>query len=138
LTPWGQLFVEVILPLLGHHSSLSAAARFVMNSSQLLRGIARLDLDGHELPPTPAPSTPNGGRRYALATELVYTDGDDQHNSSSVPIYQVRPHYLPPHPPLHLAKSIEHEKLNFGLGDLWGEGTDSYIQANIRQRRRRV
>jgi hypothetical protein len=102
--------LEVVFHLLDHHPSFSSAAlRFVMNSSQLLRGIARLDLDGHELPPTPAPSTPNGGRRYALATELVYTDGDDQHNSSSVPIYQVRSHYLLFHSPLHLAQSIEHK-----------------------------
>lgn len=50
-----------------------------------LRGI---DLDGHDLPPSPAPSSPRNGRRYALATELVYTEGSDQYNASSVPIYQ--------------------------------------------------
>lgn len=49
----------------------------------------QLDLEGHNLPPSPAPSTPRNGRRYALATELVYTEGNDQYNSSSVPIYQV-------------------------------------------------
>lgn len=49
------------------------------------------DLDGHDLPPSPAPSTPrNGGRKYALATELVYTESNDQYNAASVPIYQVR------------------------------------------------
>ncbi|CRK33450.1 hypothetical protein BN1708_001128 [Verticillium longisporum] len=49
----------------------------------------RLDLDGHDLPPSPAPSSPrNGRRRYALATELVYTETNDQYGSSSIPIYQ--------------------------------------------------
>lgn len=47
-----------------------------------------IDLDGHHLPPSPAPSSPRNGRRYALATELVYTEGSDQYNASSVPIYQ--------------------------------------------------
>lgn len=47
------------------------------------------DLDGHDLPPSPAPSSPRSGRKYALATELVYTEGSDQYNASSVPIYQV-------------------------------------------------
>jgi hypothetical protein len=50
----------------------------------------QLDLDGNDLPPSPAASTPRGDRRrYALATELVYTEGTDQYNSSSMPIYQV-------------------------------------------------
>ncbi|PHH58880.1 hypothetical protein CDD81_4186 [Ophiocordyceps australis] len=41
------------------------------------------------LPPSPAPSSPRGGRRkYALATELVYTEAKDQYGASSVPIYQ--------------------------------------------------
>ncbi|KAL1954415.1 hypothetical protein VTO42DRAFT_1185 [Malbranchea cinnamomea] len=47
-----------------------------------------VDLAGHNLPPSPAPSSPRTGRRYALATELVYTEGNDQFKSSSVPIYQ--------------------------------------------------
>jgi hypothetical protein len=47
------------------------------------------DIDGHDLPPSPAPSTPRNGRKYALMTELVYTEGTDQYNASSVPIYQV-------------------------------------------------
>ncbi|KAK7522511.1 cystathionine beta-lyase-like protein [Phyllosticta citriasiana] len=47
-----------------------------------------VDLDGHNLPPSPAPSSPHNGRKYALATELVYTEGNDQYNSSSMPIYQ--------------------------------------------------
>lgn len=49
----------------------------------------QIDIDGHDLPPSPAPSSPRTGRRYALATELVYTEGGDQYNASSVPIYQV-------------------------------------------------
>jgi hypothetical protein len=48
-----------------------------------------LDLDGHDLPPSPAPSTPRNGRKYALMTELVYLESNDQYNASSVPIYQV-------------------------------------------------
>ncbi|KAK4134150.1 cystathionine beta-l [Trichocladium antarcticum] len=49
----------------------------------------RVDVDGHALPPSPAPSSPlSGRRRYALATELVYTESKDQYGSSSIPIYQ--------------------------------------------------
>jgi len=48
-----------------------------------------LDVDGHCLPPSPAPSSPRNGRKYALMTELVYTESSDQYNASSVPIYQV-------------------------------------------------
>lgn len=47
----------------------------------------KLDLDN--MPPSPAPSSPRTGRKYALATELVYTEGTDQYGASSVPIYQV-------------------------------------------------
>ncbi|KNG52040.1 cystathionine beta-lyase [Stemphylium lycopersici] len=47
-----------------------------------------LDIDGHNLPPSPAPSSPRNGRKYALMTELVYTESSDQYNASSVPIYQ--------------------------------------------------
>ncbi|ROT34819.1 cystathionine beta-lyase [Sodiomyces alkalinus F11] len=52
--------------------------------------LKRLDLDGHEMPPSPAPSSPRTGgrRRYALATELVYTETKDQYGASSIPIYQ--------------------------------------------------
>jgi hypothetical protein len=53
------------------------------------------DIDGHDLPPSPAPSTPRNGRKYALMTELVYTESSDQYNASSVPIYQVHGHSLP-------------------------------------------
>ncbi|KAF2665685.1 cystathionine beta-l [Microthyrium microscopicum] len=50
--------------------------------------VQKFDLDGHDLPPSPASSSPRNGRKYALATELVYTEHNDQYNSSSVPIYQ--------------------------------------------------
>lgn len=53
------------------------------------KNISKLDIDGHDLPPSPAPSSPRDGKRYALATELVYTEGTDQYHSSSQPIYQV-------------------------------------------------
>lgn len=52
------------------------------------KAMKHLDLDGHDLPPSPAPSSPSNGKKYALATELVYTESNDQYNSSSVPIYQ--------------------------------------------------
>jgi cystathionine beta-lyase len=61
------------------------SSKFQTKDKTTLRGV---DLDGHDLPPSPAPSTPHNGRRYALATELVFTEGGDQYNSSSVPIYQ--------------------------------------------------
>jgi len=57
-------------------------------SAKLKSTLHGIDLDGHDLPPSPAPSSPRNGRRYALATELVYTEGSDQYNASSVPIYQ--------------------------------------------------
>lgn len=55
---------------------------------KLGKAFTAIDLDGHNLPPSPAPSTPRNGRKYALATELVYTEGTDQYNASSTPIYQ--------------------------------------------------
>jgi cystathionine beta-lyase len=58
------------------------------SSNPIAKAMKTLDLDGHDLPPSPAPSTPTNGRKYALATELVYTESNDQFNSSSVPIYQ--------------------------------------------------
>ena len=50
--------------------------------------LSQTDLDCHNLPPSPAPSTPRYGRKFALATELVYTDSKDQYGASSIPIYQ--------------------------------------------------
>ena len=60
------------------------------SKKKLGKAFSKLDLDGHDLPPSPAPSSPRTGKRYALATELVYTEGSDQYNASSTPIYQVR------------------------------------------------
>ena len=54
-----------------------------------LKAFSKIDFDGHDLPPSPAPSSPRNGRKYAFATELVYTEGNDQYNASSTPIYQV-------------------------------------------------
>jgi cysteine-S-conjugate beta-lyase len=54
----------------------------------MAKAFQHVDLEGHDLPPSPAPSSPRSGRRYALATELVFTEGSDQYNASSVPIYQ--------------------------------------------------
>lgn len=50
--------------------------------------VLSVDIDGHALPPSPAPSSPRNGRKYALATELVYTESKDQYGASSIPIYQ--------------------------------------------------
>ncbi|KAH8804795.1 cystathionine beta-lyase [Xylogone sp. PMI_703] len=52
------------------------------------KAFPHVDLEGHNLPPSPAPSSPRNGRKYALATELVYTDSKDQYGASSIPIYQ--------------------------------------------------
>ncbi|KAF5531156.1 cystathionine beta-lyase [Fusarium mexicanum] len=59
------------------------------DSGKSANPLKRIDNEGHDLPPSPAPSSPrNGRKRYALATELVYTDSKDQYGASSVPIYQ--------------------------------------------------
>lgn len=62
------------------------------SSSGVKKGFPQVDLSGHDLPPSPAPSSPHTGRRYNIATELVFTEGSDQYNASSVPIYQVQIH----------------------------------------------
>lgn len=59
------------------------------SSDVLKKAVPHVDIDGHNLPPSPAPSSPRTGRKYAIATELVYTESNDQYNASSVPIYQV-------------------------------------------------
>lgn len=59
------------------------------DSKPLNKAVSKVDIDGHTLPPSPAPSSPsNGRRRYALATELVYTETKDQYGASSIPVYQ--------------------------------------------------
>ena len=73
-------------PTGGSGSAASASVKSVG------RAFSKIDLDGHDLPPSPAPSSPRNGKRYALATELVYTEGTDQYNASSTPIYQVCGH----------------------------------------------
>ncbi|KZZ90674.1 Cys/Met metabolism, pyridoxal phosphate-dependent enzyme [Ascosphaera apis ARSEF 7405] len=60
-----------------------------MSGNESLRKvIAKVDPEGHNLPPSPVSSSPYTPRRYAIATELVYTEHNDQYRSSSVPIYQ--------------------------------------------------
>lgn len=71
-------------------SDVQSQAEYVPPSKSLGKPFSKVDLDGHDLPPSPAPSSPRNGKRYALATELVYTEGTDQYNASSQPIYQVR------------------------------------------------
>ena len=68
-------------------SPISSSSKGKLNT--VGKALTTQDLDGHDLPPSPAPSTPRNGRKYALATELVYTESNDQFNASSVPIYQV-------------------------------------------------
>ncbi|EPS30735.1 Cystathionine beta-lyase [Penicillium oxalicum] len=58
------------------------------SASSAKKSFPRVDLHGNDLPPSPAPSSPHPGRRYNIATELVFTEGNDQYNASSVPIYQ--------------------------------------------------
>lgn len=57
-------------------------------SSPPLKAFRKLDLSGHDFPPSPAPSSPHTGKVYSLATELVYTEHSDQHGASSMPLYQ--------------------------------------------------
>jgi cystathionine beta-lyase len=60
------------------------------SASSTKKPFPHVDLQGNDLPPSPAPSSPHAGRRYNIATELVFTESGDQYNASSVPIYQVR------------------------------------------------
>ena len=59
-----------------------------MAANAIANAVSRLDLEGHDMPPSPAPSTPSNGRAYALATELVHTNVGDQHHAANMPIYQ--------------------------------------------------
>jgi cystathionine beta-lyase len=70
-------------------STPASSAKGKGNAVSAGKAVTGRDIDGHELPPSPAPSSPHNGRKYALMTELVYTEGTDQYNASSVPIYQV-------------------------------------------------
>lgn len=90
-----DISVAVLLPL-GFVEFVTLQTLTTMageSSSAKANGAAKaalpLDVDGHNLPPSPAPSSPRNGRKYALMTELVYTESTDQYNASSVPIYQV-------------------------------------------------
>ncbi|KAI9879144.1 MAG: cystathionine beta-lyase [Pleopsidium flavum] len=65
-----------------------SSAASTPNTSVLSKAFSHIDLDGHDLPPSPAPSSPRNGRKYALATEIVFTESTDQYNASSTPIYQ--------------------------------------------------
>ena len=66
----------------------SNGSELSVKSSGITKLAQHIDLDGHDLPPSPAPSSPRSGRKYAFATELVYTDSKDQYGASSMPIYQ--------------------------------------------------
>src|ERR1700726_4506764 len=66
----------------------STVPGYCAKPNALGKALPHIDLDGHDLPPSPAPSSPRNGRKYALATELVYTDSKDQYGASSMPIYQ--------------------------------------------------
>lgn len=70
-------------------AAMSAPGPESSSSTMLKKAFPHVDIDGHDLPPSPAPSSPRAGKRYAIATELVYTESNDQYNASSVPIYQV-------------------------------------------------
>ncbi|KAB8349804.1 hypothetical protein FH972_023817 [Carpinus fangiana] len=65
-------------------------------NGHLGKAVQASDLDGNDLPPSPAPSSPHPGRRYNIATELVYTEGHDQYGASSTPIYQSATFYQNP------------------------------------------
>ncbi|KAE8390456.1 Cys/Met metabolism PLP-dependent enzyme-domain-containing protein [Aspergillus alliaceus] len=69
-------------------SASSGAAPAASSSNPAKKAFPSVDIEGHNLPPSPAPSSPHARKRYAIATELVYTESGDQYNASSVPIYQ--------------------------------------------------
>lgn len=77
-----------LLPPHIHLSTMSSPPGPSDRISPLSKIVPHIDLDGHDLPPSPAPSSPRNGRKYAFSTELVYTDSKDQYGASSMPIYQ--------------------------------------------------
>ena len=77
------------VPKMSDSSSTNANLPTNKKINAIAGKISGLDLDGHDLPPSPAPSSPRSGRQYAIATDLVFSEGNDQYNASSVPIYQV-------------------------------------------------
>lgn len=86
--------LRILLPTISlpRTPAMSASGSEVPNagaSSSSKKPFPNVDLEGHNLPPSPAPSSPHTGRRYNIATELVFTESNDQYNASSVPIYQV-------------------------------------------------
>ena len=106
------------------------------SAKSLGKAFSGIDLDGHDLPPSPAPSSPRNGKRYALATELVYTEGTDQYNASSTPIYQVRilstakgcvknPSQFPPLTDLaHVLTAVAPQSATFKQTSAGGEGAE--------------
>ncbi|CCU74392.1 cystathionine beta-lyase/STR3/MetG [Blumeria hordei DH14] len=64
-------------------STLSSAVLKAVGSA-----VPLVDSQNNDLPPSPASSTPQEGRKYAFATELLFTDNKDQYGASSMPIYQ--------------------------------------------------
>lgn len=85
-------YTRAIVLILPRLTAMSASGSGAPNapSGSSKKAFPSVDLQGNDLPPSPAPSSPHGGRRYNIATELVFTEGNDQYNASSVPIYQVR------------------------------------------------
>lgn len=123
-------FVNPCLPL-PRSAAMSASGSGVPSaasgpSSSLKKEFPRVDLQGNDLPPSPAPSSPHAGRRYNIATELVFTEGSDQYNASSVPIYQVRTARLPGKHVTDVKRGIS-ETL---MATIYAE---CYLQANIRR-----
>jgi cystathionine beta-lyase len=81
-------FVRRFPPPSSHHQHQKMSTTPGPSQGAGKKAFPHVDLDGHDLPPSPAPSSPRNGRKYALATELVYTESKDQYGSSSMPIYQ--------------------------------------------------
>lgn len=128
-------FVSPCLPL-PRSAAMSASGSGVPSaasgpSSSLKKAFPHVDLQGNDLPPSPAPSSPHAGRRYNIATELVFTEGSDQYNASSVPIYQVRTARLPGKHVTEVKRGIS-ETL---MATIYAECD---LQANLRRRGWRV